>query len=122
MRQFISALILTFFSVLSVNAQPLKLPPMEADAMTALKASPRHGEWVKYDAGQGDKVDAWVVYPERSDKAPVVILIHEIFGLTDWAPATAGVTRMGRWVGVVYWKTSLPVRTSTPLRLPQSSP
>ncbi len=89
MRQFISALILTFFSVLSVNAQPLKLPPMEADAMTALKASPRHGEWVKYDAGQGDKVDGWVVYPERSDKAPVVILIHEIFGLTDWARATA---------------------------------
>jgi len=89
MRQFISALILTFLCAISVNAQPLKLPPVEADAMTALKASPRHGEWVKYDAGKNDKVDAWVVYPERSDKAPVVILIHEIFGLTDWARATA---------------------------------
>nr|WP_321239040.1 dienelactone hydrolase family protein [uncultured Tolumonas sp.] len=89
MRQFISALILTFLCAISVNAQPLKLPPMEADAMNALTASPRHGEWVKYDAGHGDKVDAWVVYPERSDKAPVVILIHEIFGLTDWARATA---------------------------------
>jgi carboxymethylenebutenolidase len=29
-------------------------------------------------------VRAWVVYPERSDKAPVVVVIHEIFGLTDW--------------------------------------
>lgn len=89
MRQLISALILTVLCAFSVNAQPLKLPPVEADAMTALQGSPRHGEWIKYEAGQGDKVDAWVVYPERSDKAPVVILIHEIFGLTDWARATA---------------------------------
>jgi carboxymethylenebutenolidase len=42
---------------------------------------------VTYDAGGGDKVDAWVVYPERADKAPVVVVIHEIFGLNDWARA-----------------------------------
>lgn len=36
----------------------------------------------------GDKVDAWVVYPERSDGAPVVLVIPEIFGLSDWVRAT----------------------------------
>jgi carboxymethylenebutenolidase len=40
------------------------------------------------DVGGGDTVDAWVVYPERSDKAPVVLVIHEIFGLSDWVRAT----------------------------------
>ena len=30
------------------------------------------------------KIKAFVVYPERKDKAPVVLVIHEIFGLSDW--------------------------------------
>jgi len=41
------------------------------------------------EVGGGDKVDAWVVYPERADRAPVVLVVHEIFGLTDWARAVA---------------------------------
>lgn len=65
------------------------LPPAEAETMARLAASPRHGEWVRYDAGMGDTVDAWIVYPERKDKAPVVVVIHEIFGLNDWARAVA---------------------------------
>ena len=60
------------------------LPPVEDSAVARLNASPRHGEWVSYDAGGGDSVKAWVVYPEVSGKAPVVVVIHEIFGLTDW--------------------------------------
>ncbi len=69
--------------------QAIGLPPIEADALARLGNSPRHGEWVSVDAGGGDKVDLWVVYPERSDKAPVVIVIHEIFGLSDWVRAVA---------------------------------
>jgi carboxymethylenebutenolidase len=65
------------------------LPAAEDSAVARLNASPRHGEWVKYDAGGGDSVSAWVVYPERSDKAPVVVVIHEIFGLTDWIRSVA---------------------------------
>jgi carboxymethylenebutenolidase len=65
------------------------LPPAEADVAARLASSPRHGEWVRYDAGQGDEVDAWVVYPQRADAAPVVVVIHEIFGLNDWARAVA---------------------------------
>ena len=77
----------TLFSLLAVPAGAAAaqgLPPGEDSAVARLNASPRHGEWVKYDAGAGDSVQAWVVYPERSDTAPVVVVIHEIFGLTDW--------------------------------------
>ncbi len=65
------------------------LPPLEQDARARLEASPRHGEWVTVPAAMGDKVDAWVVYPERKDPAPVIIVIHEIFGLSDWVRAVA---------------------------------
>jgi carboxymethylenebutenolidase len=52
-------------------------------AKQRLNNSPRHGEWV--DIKSGDRtIKAFVVYPERKDKAPVVLVIHEIFGLTDW--------------------------------------
>jgi carboxymethylenebutenolidase len=48
-----------------------------------LNNSPRHGEWV--DLKSGDRtIKAFVVYPERKDKAPAVLVIQEIFGLTDW--------------------------------------
>src|SRR5881296_3881157 len=48
-----------------------------------LNSSPRHGEWV--DIKSGDRmIKAFVVYPERKDKAPAILVIQEIFGLTDW--------------------------------------
>ena len=52
-------------------------------AKPRLENSPRHGEWVEYKSGDRP-LKAFVVYPERKEKAPVVIVIHEIFGLTDW--------------------------------------
>jgi carboxymethylenebutenolidase len=54
-------------------------------AKTALAKSPRHGEYVTITEANGRKLQAWVVYPEVSVKAPVVVMIHEIFGETDWA-------------------------------------
>ncbi|MCH7805401.1 MAG: dienelactone hydrolase family protein [Acidobacteria bacterium] len=64
------------------------LPASEETARARLNASPRHGEWVKVQSG-GDTINAWVVYPERSDPAPVVLVIHEIYGLTDWIRSVA---------------------------------
>ncbi len=61
-----------------------ELPAGADGVLERLEQSPRHGEWVRYEAGSGDSVSAWVVYPERPDRAPVVVVIHEIFGLTDW--------------------------------------
>jgi carboxymethylenebutenolidase len=71
------------------SAAAPSLPPDEEGALARLNSSPRHGEWVTYDAGEGDMVRAWITYPERSDQAPVVIVIHEIFGLTDWIRSVA---------------------------------
>ena len=53
-----------------------------------LDASPRHHEYVPLKHGSRT-VQAFVVYPEVKGKAPVVILIHEIFGLSDWAKEMA---------------------------------
>ncbi len=66
-----------------------ELPPDAELALSRLAESPRHGEWIEFDAGDADTVTAWVVYPERSDEAPVMIVIHEIFGLTDWVRGVA---------------------------------
>ena len=57
-------------------------------AQVRLSASPRHHEYVplKHD---GRTVQAFVAYPEVKTKAPVIILIHEIFGLSDWAKEMA---------------------------------
>jgi carboxymethylenebutenolidase len=57
-------------------------------AKARLDASPRHHEYVPLKHGDRT-VQAFVVYPEVKTKAPVVVLIHEIFGLSDWAKEMA---------------------------------
>jgi carboxymethylenebutenolidase len=72
---------LLFISVMaSLNAQDW--------AKVRLEASPRHREYVPLKHGNRT-VQALVVYPEVSGKASVVILIHEVFGLSDWAKEMA---------------------------------
>jgi carboxymethylenebutenolidase len=65
------------------------LPAGEEGAKARLDKSPRHGEYVTVPVSGGTPLRAWVVYPERKDKAPVVIVIHEIFGLSDWIRGVA---------------------------------
>src|SRR6266404_3316531 len=57
--------------------------PAQDWAKARLEKSSRQGEWVEFKSG-ARTIKAFVVYPERKDKAPVVLVIHEIFGLTDW--------------------------------------
>ncbi len=74
-------LILVFFAcLLQASAQEW--------AKQSLEKSPRHSEWVtlKHD---GRSVQAFVVFPEVKGKATAVVVIHEIFGLTDWAKSLA---------------------------------
>ncbi|HEU0207847.1 MAG TPA: dienelactone hydrolase family protein [Candidatus Udaeobacter sp.] len=52
-------------------------------AKARLEKSPRHGEWVSFKSGERT-IKAFIVYPEAKEKTPVVLVIHEIFGLTDW--------------------------------------
>lgn len=84
-----AATVIAALALLAPRARAQALPADADGAVARLHASPRHGEWVKLDAGGGESVSAWVVYPERRDRAPVVVVIHEIFGLTDWIRAVA---------------------------------
>jgi len=52
-------------------------------AKQRLAKSPRHQEWVKVKNGARE-VNSFVVYPEVKNKATAVIVIHEIFGMSDW--------------------------------------
>lgn len=63
--------------------------PGATEASAQLTASPRHGEWAMISTGPGDSVRAWIVYPERRTQAPVVIVVHEIFGLSPWIRSVA---------------------------------
>ena len=68
-------------------------------AKAALAKSSRHGEWVtlKHD---GRSVDTFVVYPEVKDKRPVVIVIHEIFGMSDWVQELADEVAAAGYIAV----------------------
>lgn len=66
------------------------LPPSDKTAKESIDRSPRHGEYAEVPLPGSDvKIKCWVVYPEVRDKAPVVIVIHEIFGMTDWVNSVA---------------------------------
>ncbi|MGH9518343.1 MAG: dienelactone hydrolase family protein, partial [Terriglobales bacterium] len=53
-------------------------------AKDRLQQSPRHREMVTI-THDGRALQAFVAYPEASWPRPVVLVIHEIFGLSDWA-------------------------------------
>ena len=71
-------------------ARDERLPPSEETAKAALETSPRHGEFVDVPMPTGGTpIRTWVVYPERKDRAGVVLLVHEIYGLSDWIRGVA---------------------------------
>ena len=78
--------------VTALAAAPMFAAPADARAQdwakAALDRSPRHREYVNITHGNRI-VNTFVVYPESSRKAPVVVLVHEIFGLSDWAKSMA---------------------------------
>jgi carboxymethylenebutenolidase len=68
-------------------------------ARARVEKSPRHREWVtvKHD---GRAVETFVVYPESKDKRPVVLVIHEIFGMTDWVQDLADQVAEAGYIAV----------------------
>jgi carboxymethylenebutenolidase len=78
-------------SLASANpaASDASLPAGSNEVAARLAKSPRHGEYVMIRTGPSDSVRAWVVYPERATKAPVVVVVHEIFGLSTWVRGVA---------------------------------
>lgn len=73
------------------QAQQGRIAPGANDAAARLQGSTRHAEWAMIPTAPGskDSIAAFVVYPERRDKAPVVVVVHEIFGLSTWVRAVA---------------------------------
>ncbi len=70
------------------------LPASNNTSVARLAASPRHGEWVKFpwEPGSKDSIMAWIVYPASANaraKAPVVVVVHEIFGMSPWVRSVA---------------------------------
>jgi len=67
-----------------------KIPPDENAAKERLNKTPRHGEFVDITVpGAKVPLKSFIVYPEIKDKAPVVIVISEIYGLSDWIRSVA---------------------------------
>jgi carboxymethylenebutenolidase len=88
---------ITLISLLLLFAAPFA--SAQDWARTTLEKSPRHREWVtiKHD-GRG--VETFVVYPESKGKTPVVLIIHEIFGMTDWVQDLADQVAAAGYIAV----------------------
>ncbi len=76
MEKLLLAIVAVLLTVATVPAQDW--------AKARIEKSPRHMEWVKIKHGDRE-VNCFIAYPEVKDKATAVIVIHEIFGLSDWA-------------------------------------
>ncbi len=83
------------------SARKSLLPPGEENARAVLDKSPRHGEWVNIYYDGKTYLRTWIVYPERKDRAPVVLIVHEIFGLTDWIRSVADQLAKEGFIAVV---------------------
>jgi carboxymethylenebutenolidase len=67
-----------------------KIPPDEKEAKARLDKTPRHGEFVDITVpGAKAPLKSFIVFPEVKDKAPVIIVISEIYGLSDWIRSVA---------------------------------
>src|SRR6266404_3690566 len=76
MKKLITAVVASVFAMATLSAQDW--------AKARLEKSPRHLEWVKIKQGTRE-LNCSIAFPEAKDKATAVLVIHEIFGLTDWA-------------------------------------
>ena len=83
---------------------PARVPPAapaRADTAAArLAASTRHGEWAAVPGDTGDTIRVWLVYPERPDAAPVVVVVHDTAGLTTAVRADADRLAAGGFIAV----------------------
>src|SRR5436309_15236935 len=75
MKKQIIAIVAMLFAMATLCAQDW--------AKARLEKSPRHLEWVKVKHGDRE-VNCFIAFPEVKEKAMAVVVIHEIFGLSDW--------------------------------------
>src|SRR3989449_6343675 len=75
MKQFMTAVVGAVLAFSTASGQDW--------AKARLEKSPRHLEWVKIKHGDRE-INCFIAYPEVKEKATAVLVIHEIFGLSDW--------------------------------------
>lgn len=102
------ALLCSVGTALAQESKPIdvtwddSLPPgTQAHVERALDESSRHGEWVDIALPDGGKLNTWVVFPERTDKAGVVLVIHDIRGMSDWIRAVGDQLAQDGFIAVV---------------------
>src|SRR6266852_3526593 len=91
---------------MSVHHHPGVNAAMDADTETIqdwakqkLAKSPRHREWVKVKNGNRE-VNTFIVYPEVNKKATAVVVIHEIFGMSDWVQQLTDELAEAGYIGI----------------------
>lgn len=87
----------------NVSSTASPAPPTPAGALTVaerLGQSARRGEWVMIRTGSNDSIRAWVVHPERSTPAPVVLVVHEIFGVSTWIKGVADQVAANGYIAI----------------------
>jgi carboxymethylenebutenolidase len=100
----VAALVL---AALPVFGQTMARPDNRAiapdNAMSAerLKSSPRHGEWVDSKSPSGAPLKSFAVYPERTDRASVVLVLHDIGGMGDWGRAVGDQLAQEGFIAIV---------------------
>lgn len=108
-HRFLARTLLILIAALATLAAPpstcgaaagASFPATDSLALDRLNASPRHGEYVDVPYGSG-QLRTWVVYPERSGKAGVVLVIHDIYGLSNWIRGVGDQLAADGFIGVV---------------------
>ncbi|HEY4328816.1 MAG TPA: dienelactone hydrolase family protein [Phycisphaerae bacterium] len=85
---------------------------MGAPSQERLKSSPRHAEMIDIKVtGQEKPLKAMIVHPQRADKAPVVICIMEVFGMSDWVKSTTDQLAADGFIAIAPDFTSLKTGT-----------
>jgi len=102
MKGFAAIIIVVIAMLLTISLGAQTLAAQEWSqpwARERIDKSPRHSEWVtiKHD---GRNVETLVVFPESKDKRPVILIIHEIFGLSDWAQELADEVAAAGYIAV----------------------
>jgi carboxymethylenebutenolidase len=99
MKRFAAAIIFAVVAI-AIGAQTTAAQEWSQPwARERIVRSPRHSEWVTIKHN-GRSVETLVVYPESKDKRPVVLIIHEIFGLSDWAQELADEVAAAGYIAV----------------------
>jgi carboxymethylenebutenolidase len=104
-----------------LKAPDSALPPSATSAADQLAKSPRHREYVAIPTPgvPGDSIRAWVFYPQVNHKAPVVVVIHEIFGMSTWIKAIGDQVAAEGYIAIVPDLIHRPMTAQGPDTLPQ---